>query len=234
MKSIIFDTGPIISLTLTHLMWTLDFLKKQYKGEFIIPLEVKKELIDRPIETKKFKFEALHTLRYIKKGTITVYENNDFEDEKQNIMFLANNCFYAKGNNINIIHGGEAEVIALALKLNPDAIVIDERTTRDLIENPWRVKEHLSNKLHTRISVDQKNFDKLRKMVSHLKVIRSIEIVIADFEMGILDRYLPDCEHAKENLLESIFWGLKLNGCAVLEESIQKLIHLETNIKKFK
>jgi predicted nucleic acid-binding protein len=232
MKSLIFDTGPIISLTLTHLMWTLDPLKKQYGGEFYIPMEVKKELIDNPLETRKFKFEALHTQRYINKGTLKIYEENNFEEYKNKIMDLANNCFSAKGNHIKIIHGGEAEVLALALKIKPDAVVIDERTTRDLIENPWKVREHMSNKLHTQVSVDQKKFDVLREMLSEIKVLRSVEIVIMDFEMGILDRYLPKGEYAKQQLLDSILWGLKLNGCALMEEHIQKLIHLETKENK--
>jgi predicted nucleic acid-binding protein len=230
MKSLIFDSGPIISLTLTHLMWTLDLLKKQFNGNFYIPLAVKKELIDIPLESKRFKFEALHTLRYIKKNTITIYCENNYEDEKNKIMYLANNIFSSEGSYIQIIHDGEAEVLALAKKINAEAIVIDERTTRELIENPWKVKELLSVKLHRKVDVNQENFDKLRNITSSLKVIRSVELIIANYHLGILDRYLPEGEYNKETLLDAIITGLKLNGCAIPEENIPKLI--EITLKK--
>ena len=52
MRSIIFDTGPIISLTMNNLIWTLKHLKRQFKGDFLITPAVKKELIEKPFRTK--------------------------------------------------------------------------------------------------------------------------------------------------------------------------------------
>ena len=43
MRSIIFDTGPIISLVTNNMLWLLEPLKKQFKGEFYITKSVKKE-----------------------------------------------------------------------------------------------------------------------------------------------------------------------------------------------
>ena len=65
-KPIIFDTGPVISLTTNNLLWVLDSLKKQYKGNFYITPTVKRELVDTPIQSKKFKFEALQVMHCIK------------------------------------------------------------------------------------------------------------------------------------------------------------------------
>ena len=70
MRSIVFDTGPIISLTTNNLLWLLEPLKKKYKGHFHITSDVKRELIDRPLQTKKFKFEALQVMHIIKKGIL--------------------------------------------------------------------------------------------------------------------------------------------------------------------
>ena len=58
MKSIVFDTGPIISLTLNNLLWIIEPLHDRFGGEFYITKAVYKELIDRPLSTKKYKFEA--------------------------------------------------------------------------------------------------------------------------------------------------------------------------------
>lgn len=226
MRSLIFDTGPIISLTLNHLAWALENLKGQFQGDFFITKAVKEELVDRPLETKRFKFEALHTLRLIRKDLLKVYEE-DLTAETQGLLDLANNTFKAKGNFINICHVGEMEVLALALKIQPEAVVIDERTTRELVEDPHKVKAHLEKRLHTNVEVNNTNFDALRKKLSGIKVIRSIELAIACYEMGLLDRYLPEGEHAKETLLDSILWGMKLNGCAISADDILQIIQEE-------
>src|SRR3989338_3134961 len=119
MKSIVFDAGPIISLATNNLLFILEDLKKRFKGKFYIPKAVKKEIVDRPLETKKFKFEALQVLRLINDRVLEVA---DIEiDKKTNEMLqLANNCFMAKGHWINAIHYGEAQGMAACIKLNAD------------------------------------------------------------------------------------------------------------------
>ena len=74
MKTIVFDSGPIISLAMKNLLWTLEPLKKEFGGEFYIPYGVKKELIDKPLQGKKYKFEALQVLRLINLGSLKVNE----------------------------------------------------------------------------------------------------------------------------------------------------------------
>jgi len=69
MKSLIFDTGSIISLTSNNLLWILPNLKTRFKGQFYVTLHGKRELIDRPLKIKRFSFEALQTLQYFKNGT---------------------------------------------------------------------------------------------------------------------------------------------------------------------
>ena len=59
MKSLIFDAGPIISLATNNLLWILEPLKNKFDGKFYLTDAVKRELVDRPLETKKFKFEAI-------------------------------------------------------------------------------------------------------------------------------------------------------------------------------
>lgn len=70
MKSIIFDAGPIISLATNNLLWILKPLKKYFNGKFYITDAVKRELVDKPFETKKFKFEAIQVEKLIEEGVI--------------------------------------------------------------------------------------------------------------------------------------------------------------------
>ena len=53
MKSIVFDAGGIISLTINDLLWLLEPLKKRFKGDFYISKAIKKEIVDKPLTTNQ-------------------------------------------------------------------------------------------------------------------------------------------------------------------------------------
>jgi len=48
------------------------------------------------------------------------------------LIGLANKCFIARGNYINIVHQGEIQCVAAYLSMNAELLVLDERTTRYL------------------------------------------------------------------------------------------------------
>ena len=126
MKSIVFDTGPIISLSMNNLLWILEVLKEKYGGRFYITSKVKEELIDRPLQTKKYRLEAVQVLPLISKGVLEVYDSKNLKKNSMELMDIANESYKAKNNWIKILHPAEMEVIAAALELNSDAIVVDE------------------------------------------------------------------------------------------------------------
>ena len=227
MKSIVFDAGPVISLTTNNLLWLLEELKKKYKGEFYLAEAAKRELIDRPLETKKFKFEALQVLRCINDGTLKIIENDELEEETINLINLANNCFNARGNWLRLVHYADMAGLSACIRLNADAFVVDERTARLLVENPDRLVSILKNTLHTDIKINKDNLEEFRRRTKNIKLIRSVELVAVAYEQGLLNKYLPDIPDAKRTLLESVLWGVKLNGCAVSRDEIDRIIRLE-------
>ncbi len=233
MKSLVFDTGPIISMTMNNLLWLLEPLKTNFNGEFYITEAVKRELVDRPLQTKKFKFEALQVLKYISKDTLKIASSNDIEKKAYHLLHLANNSFRAKGHYIKVVHYGEIEALAAAIILGSSALVTDERTIRHLVEKPDQEFERLQKKLHTQIEINNDNFNQFKKEVAGLKVIRSVELVTIAYEIGLLDLYTTEKEKKilpdlKKTLLESVLWGVKLQGCAVSTEEIDDIIKLET------
>lgn len=227
MKSIVFDAGPIISLTTTNLLWILEKLKENYDCKLLIADAVKKELVDRPLSSKKFKFEALQVLRCIKEDVINVISSDETKQKTLEILEIANNCFKAKGNPIRIVHYGEISGIACCLALKADAFAVDERTTRLLIENPKRLAYILSHKLHTRIETDAKKVNIFRNLTKGIRIIRSTELVTIAYEFGLLNDYIADIENPKENLLDSVLWGVKLNGCSISRSEIEQILRLE-------
>lgn len=224
---LVFDTGPIITLTMNSLLWLLDPLKKLLGGQFLISPAVRRELVDNPLETKKFKFEALHTYRYIRKKTLKVYEKEDYLKLKAEIESLCNSCFIARGNPIRIMHDGEIETIAIAIVTGSMNLVVDERTTLLLVENPLYIPTILGGKLKFPIDTDRKKLARLKRLLSGLNAMRSVELVSYAYEAGLLDRYLPERPYSRLTLLDAVLWGLKLNGCAVSEKEIIEIMAYE-------
>ena len=229
MKALVFDTGPIISLTQNNLLWLLEPLKQRFSGEFCITPAVYDELIRRPLETKKYKFEALQVLPLVTGKILTMVEEPEIGKLAADLRQLANSCFRAGGSEIKIVHQGEAEVMACAISRHADTVVIDERTSRVLIERPKLLREHLERKLHTGLQVNEDNLARLSQKLAGISVIRSFELAAVAFELGLLDRYalkeeerlVPDIRRA---VLEGVLWGVKLNGCSVKTEEIEQVL----------
>ena len=227
MKSIIFDAGPIISLATNNLLFILPPLKKNFNGNFFLTQSVKKELVDRPFEIKKFKFEAIQIEKLIEDGVLEIIDNDFIRNESPKLLELANTTFRAFNNYMQLVHFAEISALAAALSINADAVAIDEKTTRLMMENPKSLLEILRKTLHTSVNVNEFNLGEFRSRTKRIKTIRSIELVAVAYENGILDEYITKLPDARQNLLESVLWGVKLNGCAVSKEEIDQIIRLE-------
>lgn len=232
MKSLVFDTGVIISLASNGLLWLLEPMRKKFKGEFLIPASVRKEIIDMPLESLRFKLEAMQVISEVAKGNLKL-QNGQYHEEVDELMAICNTMFKAKGNYIQIMHSGEVGAIVLAKKVNAEALLVDERTTRVLIEDSLRMKDLLQSKLHTKVFVNNESAQKFKEYTAGLKVIRSVEFCVVAFELGFLDEYvLPGEEkyvkgELKRKLLEAILWGLKMRGCSISDNEVYKYLELE-------
>ena len=226
MKALVFDSGPLISLTMNNLLWLLEPLKRLFRGEFIIPESVKSELVDEPFQTKRFKFEALQVQECIGKGVLKVFEDDITKAETLTLLNAANSCFNARNKNLTIVHYGEIASIAAALHLNASALVMDERITRELVEHPLHLAELMKKKLHTPVQTNDAMLAEFRKRTEGIKIIRSTELAAIAFEKGLLDKYASKTA-TRESVLESVLWGLKLDGCAINERGIKAIMDAE-------
>ena len=227
MKTILFDSGPIISLTTSNLLWILEELKKKSSGNFALTTEVKRELVDRPLETLRFKFEALQVQSLIEKNILAVIKDDAVTKKAQELLNLANSILSAHGQNIKIVQIGEMETLAAALLYQADAIAIDERITRTLLENPRGLQILMEKRLHIQLKLDERALHNFDETVRHVTIIRSIELVTMAYELGLLDKYIVNIPNARRELLESTLWGVKLNGCSVTEDEINTIVKTE-------
>lgn len=222
MKCLIFDSGPLISFALNSMLDIIPKLKKKYNGNFYIPSAVKAEVIDSPSQSKKFALESLNIKKLVIEGSIELFETKVYSEEINIITKLANSIFWIRDNRLNILNKGELEALVLAKNINAEAVVVDERTTRLLLENPYRLHNYLEKKFNSKIILDKGALKEFESHFSTLKIIRSVELALVSVDLGFFDEFLK--EDSKEEVVKAILWALKLNGCAVSEMEIKKLI----------
>ncbi|MBI2112364.1 hypothetical protein HYT52_02405 [Candidatus Woesearchaeota archaeon] len=221
-KSIFFDTGPLISLTMSRLLWILPVLKEEFGGKFYITPAVKRELVERPLSIKRFSFEALQALKLIRDGVLEVYE--DIPQKKiATLISLANQSFFIDKKSIDVMQEGEMESIASALQQESSAIVTDERTLRLFVENPSEMKSLLERRFRKKIMTKHDNMNQFSRQLQGVQIIRSSELVSVAFKLGLLDDYAPLQKNGRKVLLDAILWTVKYNGCAVTEQEIDEL-----------
>ncbi len=226
MSLIVFDTSTLISIVTNNLLPTLESLREKIKGEFVISREVRRELVDYPLTTKRFELEAIIVMNYLNKGYLKMIESNVVREKAKRLLELANKIYRSKRDYIKIIDMGEMEALTLAIHLNADAYVVDERTMRMLIENPEQLGVLLNKKLHTKIEIDNEVLKEFKENIKNITVLRSVELMTVAYESGLLDDYITN-EEIRIKLLDGILWGLKLRGCSVSENEINEILKLE-------
>jgi hypothetical protein len=146
----------------------------------------------------------------------------DSETKKiiEKIDFLANNAFLLGKKPVKILHSGEIEALALLKKMNADALAIDERTTRLLIENPEELHSSMEKKYEKNIEMNKANVAEFQKMFSEINIIRSSELIALAFEM---DALAGEVEKTKKGL-EAALFAAKFSGCSVSFSEISDFV----------
>ncbi len=221
-KVIFFDTGPIISLVMSRLVWIIPKLKEKFGGKFHITPAVRRELIERPMKVKRFQFEALQVLKLIREGVLEIYKDIPYKQAKE-LEKLADTSFKFKNKTLDIIQSGEMEAVSSALKMGAEAVVMDERTLRLFIENSSEMEKLLEFRFKRDVIPDPKKIKQFSQQLQKVKIIRSIELVGVAYKLGILDDYIPKLKEGKKILLDAVLWGTKFNGCAVTGHEIEEI-----------
>jgi len=221
-KDIICDSGIFISLTSSCLIDLLYYFSKKYHVRFIIPPAVEEEMILYPInkKVKRYLFSAIRIQDAVNDGVITKIEKKETNSEADRIMNYANNLFYMRGKPIKLIQKGEAETIALAIELGVDNLLVDERTTRLLIEAPFSIKKHLEHEFKINVMVNRKNMNELSGKISNLNVIRSSELVSVAYENGYFNKY----QNMRKNSFEAALYKIKFSGCSIGFDEIREYL----------
>ncbi len=218
-KYVLCDSSSLISLTDSCLDSLLYFFRDNFGVKFLIPQSVEYETVSRPLSlrTKIYCFSALRIKDMINDGVVEVISGNN-EPETKELMDMGNSIFYARSRPIRLLHLGETEMIAIANKLQVTSILMDERTTRVLVENPISLAKHFENEFHTNIMVNKKNLSAFTQKVGHLDVIRTTELVYIAREKSFFKTF----GELESQAAEAALYKLKYSGCAVSFHEIEE------------
>ncbi len=217
MNSIVFDSSAVISISEKCFIEILEKLANSSKAEFLIPRSVYYEIVEHPLQIKRFELNAIRIKKAVDSGWLKVMpRDEETQRQMQKIIETANNVFFANGKPINLIQEGEAEAFALAKKTGAKAIAIDERTARMLLEDPMRLKQRLERGIEKKIVFDNQKISELKKMLSGIEIVRSSELIALCFEKGFFADELGQTKQA----LEAALFAMKYSGCSVTEKEI--------------
>ncbi|MEM2908831.1 MAG: hypothetical protein QW590_00755 [Candidatus Bilamarchaeaceae archaeon] len=223
-KTIVCDSGALISLTTSCLTEILYIFKKKYNVSFIIPPAVEEETVLYPMRRriKEFLFSAVKIKDAINDGVITVMTTERLKQNTERLIKLANNMFYAQGKSINLLHTGETEVLALAGEIGTETILVDERTTRLLLETPFRLKEHMEEEFGVNIMINRNSFEEFSKYVAGLDAIRSSELAMLAYEIGYFNKY----QGMEKEAAEAALYKIRFAGCSIRFDEIATYLKL--------
>src|SRR3989344_1057959 len=225
MNDLIFDTSTIISLATNNLLDIMEQLKKKFKGDFIISKAVKEEVLDHPLQIRKYKLEAIMISSLIQNNIFKIYSNINIEAKTMSLLSLCNDIFLANGRPIKILDKAEVEALVLTQLLR-GTYVVDERNIRLLVEDYRKLAQLLERKLDTKITINNQNIKQFKSEISNVNIIRSAELMTVAFELGLFKEYENKFTNKKE-ILDGILWGLRLRGCAISTDEINELIKIE-------
>ncbi len=226
MKILLFDSSSLVSLAMNGLLEELVKLKNSFDGKFIIPIEVRQEIIDRPLDIKKFELEALRLKKLVSDQVLELpsvlgISDSEISTKTKEYLDKANNLFLDKKTNsgVHLIDSGETACVVLSKILSTkkieNVIVVDERTTRMLGENSEGLRKFLEQKLHTKITIKNENFE----LFKNLRFIRSTELIYLAYKKGFVNlNSVP-----KEKILDALLYGLKFKGCSISDDEIEEM-----------
>ncbi len=218
-RYVLCDASSLISITSSCLDNTFKFFHDKFNVRFFIPQSVEYEAVTRPLslKVKIHRFSALRIQKMINDGILEVVSEN-LEKETIGLMKLGNSVFYARGRPLNIFHKGETEMLALANKLEIDSLLMDERTTRILVEDPESLMNHLQNEFKTNILVNRKNLSRFISGLNNLDVIRSTEMIYLAYKNGFFSNY----EGIEKEAAVAALYKLKYSGCAISFKELEE------------
>jgi hypothetical protein len=173
------------------------------------------------MKIKRFKLEALKLKQLLDEGVLEMpsslgIKDSEITNQGNKILKIANSTFQGTKRAIHLLDMGEVSCLTLSRILTQKKIknilVVDERTTRMLVEKPENLKRILEKKIQTKISIKQDNL----KFFKGFRIIRSAELVYVAYKKGLV-------KLKGGNVLGGLLYAMKFKGSAISSDEIEEI-----------
>ncbi len=220
-KLVVVDSSSLITISDNCLIKIIKHLTELNGLNFVIPESVYDESVSRPLSIKQYEFNAIRIKDAIEDGYLKIIKTSGSVKSLMGfIEGISSTVCYANGRSLKLIQRGEIEALALAKELGAKVILVDERTTRMLIEDPNSMQSFLEKRHGKKITIDPEAARKFTSMFSGLNVVRSVEIIAFAYETGAFEMEVSK----NKKSLEASLWAAKYAGCAVSEKEIYEYL----------
>ncbi len=217
-KKFVLDSSSIITISDNCLIKVLKNLSEREGIEFIIPESVYAESVANPLRIDRFELNALRIRDAVEEGYIRVERSTPgMRARLQRLRENAYGLCEFNGGSMMLLHLGEMEALALMKETGAEALVIDERTTRMLIEEPQNMLKFLRKRHGGGIMFNVAKLKGIREEYWDTKIFRSTELIALAYEDGSLE---PELRKSGESLKAALF-AAKYAGCAVSSDEIK-------------
>lgn len=193
-------------------------LKEREKISFIIPESVYYESVERPLKIKRFELNAVRIKNAVDNGFLEIAKTTlEIKNMMNELSTVTADLCKADGRKITLINKGEAETLALMKEINSKILLIDERTTRMIIEEPQNLMSFLQHRHKCKITLNKGRMDEFKNFFTNINVIRSVELIALAYDDGAFEMQMEKSKQA----LEAALFAAKYAGCAVSAKEIK-------------
>jgi hypothetical protein len=123
---------------------------------------------------------------------------------------------FAGKKPLELIQLGEAECLAIFASASAHMLLVDEKTTRLLIENPHKLRETIQMRNSEGIRLDLQKKDEFDSLTKGVSCLRSAELLAFAYSKG----YFDDFRNLKEEAFKASVYALRDSGCGLSASEI--------------
>jgi predicted nucleic acid-binding protein len=218
---IIFDASTLISLSEKCFFHLLERIQSHSNARFLISESVWKETVETPQRIKRFELNAERVKEAVETGWLEIVQpTRESGKLAEQIADWSNHAFFIEKKPFAILQAGEIESMALYVSLKAQALAIDERTCRMLIEEPARLQNYIGMKQDKKVKRNDENIQSIQELFRKAVIVRSVDLLAWAYRHGLFKFELDQNIHA----LEAALYAVKFSGCSVSGEEIEQYV----------
>lgn len=215
--NLIFDSSALISIGNNGLEYLFEEFKKRNPN---INLYLMQSVYDETIAIKdkviRFGWLSVKYEKLIAKKILEVVLPQK-TDLISNLEKTCNSIFFTKHGKLEILQAGELESVAYTKEKNA-ILVIDEITTRWLLENPYKLHNLMESRYKEKVSIDKKILERASLDLNGIKVVRSIDLIAFFIDRGYFDDF-KNLDYKR-----ALMYAIKNGGCSTTYEEIDSYL----------